>query len=156
MKFKPFYHCLLDAFAWTAESEHRYATPPSLRFWESWGETDKLLAQVYFSMDESRSRDRWIVQFYPLDADSLPAAREDGYFIGRMPLRRVEPLLDMGELRFPRNGAAEAIKFVLSKFDEDGVSKDDLAAVETVAEILRPPLERLTNNYVTRFRPRQT
>src|SRR5205085_823444 len=98
--------------------------------------------------------DRWMLGWYPPDAE-LPAQREDGLYgwRGRIP-RRVEPLLDQGEERFPRDTAAQAVRLAMEKLQEF-IPKAELAGIEKVTDILRPPFERLTTNFVTRFRPAQ-
>jgi hypothetical protein len=58
------------------------------------------------------------------------------------------------EMREPRDTAAAAIKHAIEKLAEIIPSRTEVEAIGKVAEVLRPPLERLTISYLTRFRPR--
>jgi hypothetical protein len=137
---------------WIA-SGTRNISPPSLEFEQlrPW-ETDRLLAKVYIRIDEVPSRDRWMLQCYPLDGSDLPEQREDGNYFSLRRRPRVEPRLERGELRFPRSTPAEAIRLAMDKLAED-IPASELAAIGKVAEMLRQPLEHVTATYVTRFRP---
>lgn len=149
-----FYRCTLGACIWTTESETK-PVQPHLRFWY---EKD-LVAEVYLSMDDIKGRDRWMLRMYPVGGEEyLPPQEEHGYrSYGSLyrPPRRLEPLLRRGEERFPRDTASDAIKSALEKFSEE-MTRAELEGVSKIAELLRPVLERLTANYVTRFRPIRT
>jgi hypothetical protein len=122
-----------------------------LRPWES---TDRVLANVYICIDEIRSRDRWILQCFPLNAPYLPAQIEDGEYWRYRRIPRHEPLLEQGELRHPRSSVSEAIRLAMGILAGQNIPKAQLAAMGKVAEMLQQPLEHVTASYVTRFRPR--
>jgi len=140
---------------WIA-SGTRNISPPSLEFEQlrPW-ETDRLLAKVYIRIDEVPSRDRWMLQCYPLDGSYLPEQREDGNYSSLRRMPRLEPCLKQGELRFPRSTAAEAIRLAMDKLAAEDIPASELSAIGKVAEMLRQPLERVTASYVTRFRLRR-
>jgi hypothetical protein len=150
------YRCVLRAPVWTA-SGTRTVSPPSLEF-EQLGPShsaDRLLAKVYIRIDEIPTRDRWMLQCYPLNGPYLPAQIEDGHYFWYRHIPRREPLLEQGELRHPRSTAAEAIRLAMETLAAEDIPKAELAAMGKVAEMLRQPLEHVTASYVTRFRPRR-
>jgi hypothetical protein len=149
-----FYRCTLEACVWTTDSNAK-PVQPHLRFWYN----KQLVAEIYLRMDDLRGHDRWMLRMYPVGGEAyLPPQEEEGhrsYGVLYRPPRRLEPLLERGEERFPRDSAAAAIKLAVEKFGEE-MSRSELEGVTKVAEMLRPVLERLTINYVTRFRPART
>jgi hypothetical protein len=139
---------------WIA-SGTRNISPPSLQFEQlRRGEAERLLGKVYIRVDEVPSRDRWMLQCYPLDGSDLPEQREDGSHLLLWRRPRLEPRLERGELRFPRSTAAEAISLAMEKLAAEDIPTSALTAIGKVAEMLRQPLEHVTASYVTRFRPR--
>jgi hypothetical protein len=151
-----FYRCTLDACVWTTDPNVGKPAQPHMRFWYD----KELVAEVYLRMDDAKGRDRWMLRMYPAGGEEyLPPQEEDGYkthgAFYRPPRHRIEPLLQSGEERFPRDTAADAIRLAVEKLAEE-MSKGELEGVTKVAELMRPVLQRLTANYVTRFRPRQS
>jgi hypothetical protein len=152
------YRCRLHAPVWSKAADQepsRYR--PSLIFVMETRMKNTLLAQVSaWADDDLPSRDRWVVEYYPLDDRHLPAQTDEGHRLGFYhKARRVEPLLSRGEIREPRDTAAAAIKLALDKL-ADLVNKAELAEMRNVAEVLRPSLEMITACYLKRLRPRTT
>ena len=147
------YECRLEVPVWTADSDAERAEQyrPRLVFTRADYHTE-LLVQVSAWADDLPGRDRWVVQFYPPDQTGLPRQEDDGdYWKPRRWPRRQDPRLTQGELREPRDTAAAAIRRGL-ELVADFMPKGDHAAMEKVAEMLRPQLDQTMRAYLTRFR----
>ena len=117
------------------------------------GMRPELLARISAWSDDLPGRDRWVLQFYP-PGNGLVRQEDDGENLWRRRTRwdyRVDHLLGEGEIRQPRATAAAAVKLGLELLTEH-VPKPDLAALEKVAAMHVPTLERTSKAYLQRFR----
>jgi hypothetical protein len=152
------YSCRLEIPVWSKDSDQKASRYSPRLIFVLEAEEPIVVAQVSAWADDLPGRDRWMLSFYPLSNQNLPKQEDEGWRVygvhARRP-RRLDPMLSEGEAaRIPRDTAAAAIKVAIEKLAGIVSSRADLVAIEKVADILRPTLERLTQSYLTRFRPR--
>jgi hypothetical protein len=150
------YSCRLEIPVWSKDSNQKASRYSPRLIFVLEAEEPVLIAEVSARADDLPGRDRWMLRFYPSN-QHLPEQEDEGWrgygVFARRP-RRLDPMLSEGEAaRIPRDTAAAAIKVAIEKLAGIVSSRADLVAIEKVADILRPTLERLTQSYLTRFRP---
>ena len=151
-----FYRCTLDACVWTTDPNVGKPAQPHMRFWYD----KELVAEVYLRMDDAKGRDRWMLRMYPAGGEEYlppqeePRVQDPRRFLSTAaPPDRATATERRGTISARHRGRRDPAGY--RKFGEE-MSKGELEGVTKVAELMRPVLQRLTANYVTRFRPRQS